>query len=171
VNQTDGQSPIGLRIIGSFKLVTALLLVGLGFGLFHHMGSGPGDQALHLVHDLRIDPENHYIHAVIERISGISPRQLRLIQVGTFLYALLYATEGVGLLWRKLWAEYFTVIATGSLIPLEIYEVWRRPTLVRLAILAINVAIVAYLVHQLVRRQKAQAGAKNAPAAGGPSIT
>jgi len=31
-------------------------------------------------------------------------------------------TEGVGLALRKRWAEYLTIIATSSLIPLEVYE-------------------------------------------------
>lgn len=165
MNQNGPKGPIGLRIIGGFKLLTALLLVGLGFGLYHHVGGSPGDQARHFVSDLKLDPDNHYIHAAIEGISGVKPGQLKAIRVGTFLYALLYLVEGVGLLLRKHWAEYFTVIATGSLIPIEIYEVARRPTPVRIGVLAINLAIVAYLVYQLFRRGKEEAGTLGAPAA------
>jgi uncharacterized membrane protein (DUF2068 family) len=35
------------------------------------------------------------------------------------------------------------------LIPLELYEVWKRFALTRVAIIVVNVAIVAYLVRQL----------------------
>ena len=56
------------------------------------------------------------------------------------------------------------MIATGSWIPLEVYEVWQTADPVRVAILAINVAIVAYLITgSSAAREKA--GAAAAPAA------
>jgi uncharacterized membrane protein (DUF2068 family) len=142
-----------------------LLLVGLGFGLFRHLGTDPGHEAARIVTALKLDPDNRYIHQAIEWISGISPGQLEAIRVGTFLTALLYLIEGTGLLMRKHWAEYFTVIATGLWIPLEVYEVWRRLTVIRVSILAINLAIVAYLIYGLIRGHQEKAGAEAAPAA------
>jgi uncharacterized membrane protein (DUF2068 family) len=54
-------------------------------------------------------------------------------------------TEGTGLFLRKRWAEYFTIIATSSFIPLEIYEIVRRVTLGKIILLLINLAVVVYL--------------------------
>jgi uncharacterized membrane protein (DUF2068 family) len=45
------------------------------------------------------------------------------LSVGTFFYGGLFATEGIDLLLRKRWAEYFTIITTSLFIPLEIYEI------------------------------------------------
>jgi len=118
----------------------------------------------HIVAALKLDPDNHYIHTAIEKVSRISPKQLRLIGVGTFLYALLYLVEGGGLLLKRRWAEYFTIIATGVFIPLEVYEVARRLTLIRVGVLAINIAIVAYLVYQLWRKRRDEAGSVDDPA-------
>jgi len=69
--------------------------------------------------------------------------------VGSFVYAAVLLTEAAGLWLGRRWAEYFTIIVTGSFIPLEIYEVSKRFAVSRLAIIAVNVAIVAYLVHRL----------------------
>jgi uncharacterized membrane protein (DUF2068 family) len=58
-------------------------------------------------------------------------------------------TEAIGLWLRRAWAEWFTVIATGSLVPFELWELVTRPPGRRMAIgitLALNVAIVWYLV-------------------------
>ncbi|PYN77642.1 MAG: hypothetical protein DMD96_23070 [Candidatus Rokuibacteriota bacterium] len=66
-------------------------------------------------------------------------------------YSALFLSEGIGLLLRKRWAEYFTVIVTGSLIPLELYEIARRPTGVRVAVSLLNVSIVWYLARGLRR--------------------
>ena len=76
-------------------------------------------------------------------------RTLKRISAGTFFYAALLLTEGVGLLWRQRWAEYFTVLVTGSFIPLELYELTRRFTAPRLILIGVNVAVVGYLVRHL----------------------
>jgi hypothetical protein len=44
------------------------------------------------------------------------------------VYAGLLLTEGLGLLLRKRWAEYLTIITTAGLIPIELYEMSRRAT-------------------------------------------
>ncbi len=161
---TGPDNALGLRIIGGFKFASAWLLVGLAVGVFRHVHSDPGEEVEHLVATLKLDPGNHYIHTLIERVSGVSPKQLKLLGVGTLVYALLYLVEGVGLLLRKRWAEYFTVVATGGLIPLEIYEVARKFTAVRVVVLALNVAIVAYLVINLIRQRSKEAGPAASPA-------
>ena len=65
-----------------------------------------------------------------------------LTQAGRQQEALsLLLTEGIGLLMRKHWAEYFTVISTAVFIPLEVYEIFHRFTLTKVGVLAVNVAI------------------------------
>ena len=53
---------------------------------------------------------------------------------------------------ERVWAEYLTVIATSLLIPFEVYEVVRAPSLVKTGGIVVNLAIVAYLVWNLRRR-------------------
>jgi uncharacterized membrane protein (DUF2068 family) len=62
-----------------------------------------------------------------------------------FGYAALMGTEGVALYLRKPWARWFTIIATSSLIPLEIYEIIRELHPIRVLILLANAAIVVFL--------------------------
>ena len=68
------------------------------------------------------------------------------ISIGMFLYGTLSLIEAYGLHKRKRWAEYLTAIATGLFIPLEIYEVIFRLSVVRVAVLVLNVVIVYYLI-------------------------
>jgi uncharacterized membrane protein (DUF2068 family) len=154
LGRTAGRNPLGLKLIGGFKFVCGLLLVALGVGLFRHAHDDPAAEAEHLVSALKLDPDNFYIHTAIEKVTNIKPKQLRAIGAGTFLYALMYLVEGGGLLLRKHWAEYLTVVATGLFIPLEIYEVVRRITVGRVGLLAINVAIVAYLIYELMQKER-----------------
>ena len=78
---------------------------------------------------------------------------MKEISAGTFFYAGILLTEGIGLLMKKHWAEYFTVISTGVFIPLEVYEIVHRFTWVRVGVLLVNVAIVWYLVDRIRRRR------------------
>jgi uncharacterized membrane protein (DUF2068 family) len=99
-----------------------------------------------------MDPDNHYIHLFLNKALNISPKQIREFSLGSFVYAGLRIIEGVGLVLRKRWAEYLVVIITGIFIPLEVYELFRRFTFVRLFVMLLNLAIVWYLARNLRRR-------------------
>lgn len=67
-------------------------------------------------------------------------------------YVALVLAEGIGLWFRRAWAEWLTVLATGAFIPFEIWRMvlHRREHLVLVAsVLLINVAVVVYLVRLL----------------------
>ena len=83
----------------------------------------------------------------------MTPKQLRELSVGTFIYAGLYLTEGLGLVTRKHWAEYLTTLSTALFIPLEAYEMYRHFTWVRLVLLLVNAAIVCYLAARIKHRR------------------
>ena len=70
------------------------------------------------------------------------------LAITAFGYAVLMGTEGVGLYLRKPWSRWFTIGATSSLIPIEIYEIVRELHVVRVLVLVVNVAIVVYLVRR-----------------------
>jgi uncharacterized membrane protein (DUF2068 family) len=135
-----------LILIGLFKLFKALLLVVIGIGAIKFLHKDLAASVTHWVQVLRVDPDNRHIHALLAKIFRVTPKQLRELSIGTFIYAALFATEGTGLLLRKRWAEYFTIITTGALIPFEIYELARHFTIVKLVVTIVNVLIVWYLV-------------------------
>ena len=135
-----------ILLIAAFKLAKGLLLLAAGLGLMRLMRHDVATTIAHWVHALRVDPSDRFIHRILERVLGVSRRRLEEIDVGTFFYAAVFLTEGTGLALGKRWAEYFTIIVTGSFLPLEVYELIRRLTAIRLAVLAINVAVLVYLI-------------------------
>jgi uncharacterized membrane protein (DUF2068 family) len=76
---------------------------------------------------------------------------LKELSIGSFFYAGLLITEGTGLLLVKRWAEYFSVIVTGSFIPLEVWELFRRFSAAKVLVIILNIAIVVYLLGRLRR--------------------
>jgi uncharacterized membrane protein (DUF2068 family) len=144
----------GLLVIAAFKLLKGLALLAVGIGAHTLIDKDLVTILEHWVNVFRVDPNNHYLHALLERSTDLSPQRLRELSFGTFFYAALLLTEGVGLALGKRWAEYFTIIATSSFIPLEIYEIFRHANITKAVVLLINVAVVWYLVLEL-RRYKA----------------
>jgi uncharacterized membrane protein (DUF2068 family) len=143
----------GLLLIAGFKLFKGLLLLATGIGALSLLHENVAAQARHLVDLLRVDPDNRYIHALLRRLLTVDDRKLTELSIGTFFYAAILGTEGTGLLLRKHWAEYFTIIATGAFIPLELYELIKHFTLTKIAVIAINVAVVWYLILRVRRRK------------------
>ncbi len=151
-SRSSSKSTFIVVLIGIFKLFKALLLLVVGIGAIKLLHKDVAATAIHWTQVLRADPDNRFVHGVLVRIFRVTPRQLKELSVGTFFYAALFATEGVGLLLRKRWAEYLTIVTTGGLIPIEIIELARHFTAPRLVIAFVNVLIVWYLVARVRSR-------------------
>ncbi len=149
----EGSRAIGLLLIGLFKLVKGLLLVAAGIGALELLHHDVAETLARWIAVLRVDPDNRFIHSLLARLWFVDDRKLKEISAGTFFYAALLLTEGIDLLLRKRWAEYFTLIATGSLIPLEVYELIERLSAAKIVVIGINLAVVWYLVAR-VRRER-----------------
>jgi len=142
-----------LLLIGLFKLLKGILLVAAGVGALKLLHKDIASVVMHWVEVLRVDPGGRFMQRLLQKLFSTTPMQLKDLSVALFIYAGLFLTEGVGLLLQKHWAEYLTVISTTTLIPLEVYELAKRFSAAKLAILAINVAIVWYLIYRIRDRR------------------
>src|SRR5277367_4861633 len=127
-----------LRLIAVFKFFKAALLIALGVGLFRLLHKDIGGVLEHWCEALRLDPGSHFVNVALARATRVSPGQIRKLGVGSFLYAGLFIAEGTGLWLRKRWGEWLTVIITSSLVPVEIYEIHRHPSWVKVGVLVVN---------------------------------
>ena len=82
----------------------------------------------------------------LDRVFSLSTKDLYLFASAVTGYAVLEGIEAIGLWWQRRWAEYLTFLATTLFLPLEVYELTERVTVVRVAALVINVVIVSYLL-------------------------
>jgi uncharacterized membrane protein (DUF2068 family) len=149
---SGGRRDPWLFLIGLFKLLKGVSLLVLGFGLLRLVHRDVAAVAHHWIEVLRVDPENRFIHRALLRIFNVTPKQLRELSAGTFVYSAIFLIEGAGLLARKHWAEYMALISTGLFIPLEVYEIYRHFTIAKVAVTIVNLAIVWYLAARIKRR-------------------
>jgi uncharacterized membrane protein (DUF2068 family) len=147
---------LGFRIIGILKLSSGLLLFAAWVGMFQLVHSDLTRDLDWLIRHLHLDSDNHVVHLVLVHVGRVDRKTLHAIQAGTFFYALLHVVEGVGLILERDWAGYLTVIATSALVPFEVYEIIHKPSALKVAVLVINLGLVAYVAFKLrqERRQR-----------------
>jgi uncharacterized membrane protein (DUF2068 family) len=136
----------GFKVIGTLKLASGLAALALGIWSLCFFAHDPDGKLERAIIHLGLDPRNHVIHSVISSLTGVSRKNLRALEGGTFFYAILHMIEGTGLILEQDWAGYLVVIATSSLIPFEIYEIARKMSGLRISFLLLNVGIVIYLI-------------------------
>ncbi|WP_050997255.1 MULTISPECIES: DUF2127 domain-containing protein [Frankia] len=144
-----------LRLLAVERLVRALLMVLIGYAILRFRRSEDAVQrlfdravpaarpladVLHL--DLDHSPTVEHLHHLLYT----RPRTLLLVAVLLFGYAAVQIVEGIGLWLLKRWGEYFAVVATSAFLPLEIYELTERITVLRIGALVVNLGAVVYLV-------------------------
>lgn len=144
-----------LIVIGAVKLLEAALFVLLGVGVLRMLHKDLVDEFTRAIVALRFDPEGRFVSLLLGKVALISPHRLREISAVVFAHAALDIVEGVGLILRKIWAEFVTLTVTALFLPVEFFEIVRHVTLVRVSILAVNLAVVAYLIFhvQMVLRR------------------
>ena len=135
----------------------AVLFVSMGFGVIKLLHKDVADVLLRAFTALRFDPENRIVNMVLEKSALLSPHRLKEISYAIFLYAALDVIEGTGLVLEKAWAEYFTLILTGSFLPWEFYEIVRHVTILKIVLILLNLAVFIYLfivVQEKVRTRR-----------------
>ena len=131
------------------KLLKGLALLAVAFGAHSLLSRDLAHGFRHWIDELQ--PSSDYMRHVIARIASLDPHTLEMVEVATFIYAVLFLTEGIGLFFKKLWAEYMTTVITISFIPVEMYELGEHPSLTKAAVIVVNIAIVGYLLWRLHR--------------------
>jgi len=144
----------GLQVIAAFKLLKGLALLALGIGALKLLHRDVEAIVVHWINVFQVDPHSHYLQLLLQKLSILDDRRLKELSVGTFIYSAIFLTEGVGLAFRNRWAEYLTIITTASLLPLELYELAKHASIGKVLALAINLAVVVYLVLEIRRFPK-----------------
>ena len=135
-----------IRLIAVFKFFKTAALLVVGAGILKLMHGNAASVLDHWAGMVGIDPGDRTLDRIVRKAASLPPNKFKELGFGSFAYAALFLTEGIGLWLLKRWAEWFTVVITSSLVPFEVYEIHRRPTALKIVALLINVAVVVYLV-------------------------
>jgi uncharacterized membrane protein (DUF2068 family) len=143
-----------LLLIAIYKFFHALLFVAIGMGAHRLLHKDIADEIVLIAHHLRFNPESRLVNFILEKASLINDPVLRRIGFAAYCYAAITLTEGIGLYLEKAWGEFITLAITASFLPLEIIEVVRRLTWIRVGLLLINILVFLYLLEMVINRAR-----------------
>lgn len=146
----------GLRVIATYEIIKTACLLLVAAAAFHLDHQQNFERLVHWLEHLSLSDSNGLRWRMVSMLQDFGPSRFVAVGLVALGYAVLFGIEGVGLLLGKYWAEWFTVIATASLIPIELYETLHRFGWLKLAALLGNVAIVAYLVRVALQTREAR---------------
>ncbi|MGN6327946.1 MAG: DUF2127 domain-containing protein [Rhodanobacter sp.] len=136
----------GLRIIAVYEVVKTVCLLLVAVAAFQLDHQRNFEHLVHWLEHLSLADSNGLRWKLVGVLVAFGPSKFVAVGAVASGYAVLFGVEGIGLWLGQHWAEWFTVIATGSLIPLELYETLHGFGWLKLATLVGNVAIIVYLV-------------------------
>ena len=93
----------------------------------------------------KLDFIEAFVEAAIAKLFTQKPNAIQYSKIVAGVYALVTAVEAIGLWYQQVWAKVLVLILVGASIPLEIYELIKGVTLLKLAVFIVNVAIFWYL--------------------------
>jgi uncharacterized membrane protein (DUF2068 family) len=141
-----GDAAVGLRIIVTYKFFRGITSILLALLLGAVALEGGADRLRELAETLR----EHVMGAWSIRLADLlvraaTPRLLVIASVALAADGSFALFEGWALRRRFSWAPWVVVVATASLLPFEVFEIYRHVRIGRVLVLLVNVAIVVYL--------------------------
>ena len=132
----------GFLAIIVFKYFKSAIFLLVGAAALKLSRTDPFPSAVDLARFFRSGPENE----LVKLISHLTPGWALGIGFLSLFVGAVFGTEASLLAMRVWWSTYFTIVLTTLGIPIEIFEIFRRPAgYRRYLILAVNVAILLYL--------------------------
>ena len=86
------------------------------------------------------------LNSAANKVAVLKRDHIRNLALLALAFGAVEGAEAVGLWLEQRWAEYLTVLVTASLLPLEVHELIKSVTVLKVVGFVINVAIVVYLI-------------------------
>lgn len=132
-------------MIAVFEAVKGTLGLVAGFGILSLIHRNIAAFADDLIETMHLNSESHLAHRIVETVTKLNPSNIKIFFLISLLYAAIRFIEAYGL-WRlRAWAEWFAIISGSLYVPIEVYEIFQKPTIFRVAVLLVNISIVVYL--------------------------
>jgi uncharacterized membrane protein (DUF2068 family) len=148
---------LALRSIVVYKTVKATAALAAGVTLLVLWPFGLPVWVEHLALRLREHLVQAWtVHLADWLVRHLSRHGIELSIAALFIDGTLTAIEGWSLKRRFWWGPWLVVVATGGLLPVEVYEWFRHPRAGRALLFVVNLAIVLFLAHHARREHRAR---------------
>lgn len=143
-----------LRAIAAFEALKGVMVIVAGFGLLGLVHHDVRHIAVELVDFLHLSHEGRYSHFFLAAADRLGDMHLMTLAAGAVLYVTVRFIEAYGLWWERRWAEWFAAASGAIYIPFEVRHIRPGHVAIPLAALAVNVAIIGFMLYSLYARRR-----------------
>lgn len=151
-----------IRAVAYFEAFKGVLALLAASGLLLLASQGVHDLVVRLAQHGHLNPASRDPHVLLSLIADVPRPDLLLMAAGALGYATIRFFESYGLFRERAWAEWLAAVSGGIYVPFELLALWRHPNWLSLAILLVNLLVVAVVVRALILRRR-QAKAADLP--------
>ena len=152
MNTTTG----GLRAIAMLEAAKGFLVVAILFSLLALFHGGAKVTTSQLVGQLPVEFSTHFPKIYSLVASGISSGQFHLLAMIASIYSAMRFIEAYGLWFARTWAEWFALVSCSVYLPIEVYELAKGVSWIKIGLVAVNLAIVLYMAYVLREKKSAR---------------
>jgi uncharacterized membrane protein (DUF2068 family) len=135
-----------LRFVAFLELIKGLLVLAAGFGVLSLVHRDAWDVAAGLLRFFHVSQDRRYAQVFLDLADHVTDAKLWAIAAGAAVYSTMRFIEAYGLWKARAWAEWVALLLGAFYLPFEVYELIRRITMLRVAVLMVNLAIVLYML-------------------------
>jgi uncharacterized membrane protein (DUF2068 family) len=137
-----------LRTIAMVEFAKGVIVLMLAFGVLSLVHRGNlWDFVEGILDFLHIDLDGRFAQRFLHLADRLSDTRLWLLATYAGTYCALRFVEAYGLWKARVWAEWVALISGAIYLPFEIYELFRRITIIRTSVLIVNLGIVLYMLY------------------------
>jgi uncharacterized membrane protein (DUF2068 family) len=153
---------VALRTVALFEAAKGLIVLLLGMGLLRLMHKNLEDFAEQLSRFLHASPGGRLSNLFVTAADRATDKSLWALAATAAIYALVRFAEAYGLWYDREWAEWFALLSGSMYLPWEVYSILRHPLLLKWIVLAVNLAIVLYMLVLRIQASSHKTAARRA---------
>jgi uncharacterized membrane protein (DUF2068 family) len=144
-----------IRVIAAIEALKGLVVLFAASGLLALIHHDVHRLAGLLIAHAHLNPASKYPKIFLDASAEVTDPRLWQLAAGAAAYSVLRLVEGYGLYKQRAWAEILAALSGVVYVPFELIELFRRPSMLATLLLALNLAVVAVMVHALKARRGA----------------
>lgn len=153
-----------LRGIATLELAKGLIVLGAAAALIFIVQRDNSDIGQAVLHLLHISPDHHFARVFLRWSDKLQDEKTSVLAAAASVYSGLRLIEAYGLWNARVWAEWIALLSASIYVPFEALSFARKPSWFHVGVLAVNLAIIAYMAflriseHRALRSEKLNRG-------------
>ena len=133
-----------LRIVAAMEFAKGVAVLAAAISLYW---VDPTDVVGGFLDFLHVSPDHHFAQMLLRSADILNNASMWSVILVACVYSALRFAEAFGLWRARPWAEWIALVSGAAYIPFEAYKVADKLSILHVAILLINLAVVAYMFY------------------------